>query len=217
MPRSSKDNLEIRETRREEILAAAFRVFAEKGYAGSKISEIAAEAGLSHGLVYHYFSSKEAILNAIACDMVDRIEADMDQAQGRAIDRIRAAIEQRCTDLAGPIDPMKMVLHVAMQGSLSEATRTEVQAHFARLAERLKDWIAEAQAAGDVDDEVPADQIMKVLSYAMRGMCLRVQGQSAPPLPLPTSESILRLLLPPPRSGSRSGAAAEKKGQRSDP
>jgi TetR/AcrR family transcriptional regulator, fatty acid metabolism regulator protein len=53
------------ESRREELLAAAARAFASKGYHGCRISDIADEAGTSHGLVYHYFSSKEEILQTI--------------------------------------------------------------------------------------------------------------------------------------------------------
>ena len=51
--------------REHEILRAAIRVFARQGYHGSKVGEVAAEAGVAYGLVYHYFGSKEALLEAI--------------------------------------------------------------------------------------------------------------------------------------------------------
>jgi TetR/AcrR family fatty acid metabolism transcriptional regulator len=51
--------------RRDELLAAAVRVFARKGYHTSRVSDIAAEAGVSHGLVYHYFASKDDVLETI--------------------------------------------------------------------------------------------------------------------------------------------------------
>jgi TetR/AcrR family transcriptional regulator, fatty acid metabolism regulator protein len=53
------------ESRREELLAAAVRVFARKGYHTCRVSDIADEAGASHGLVYHYFSSKDEVLETI--------------------------------------------------------------------------------------------------------------------------------------------------------
>jgi AcrR family transcriptional regulator len=53
------------ETRREDLLLAAVRVFAEKGYHACRVSDIAAEAGVSHGLVYHYFASKDEVLETI--------------------------------------------------------------------------------------------------------------------------------------------------------
>jgi AcrR family transcriptional regulator len=51
--------------RREELLAAAVRVFARKGYHTCRVSDIAEEAGVSHGLVYHYFASKDEVLETI--------------------------------------------------------------------------------------------------------------------------------------------------------
>lgn len=61
----NKDQLEQkRNERKEQILAAALKVFAENGIKSTKISMIAAEAGTSHGLLYHYFKSKEEVLHA---------------------------------------------------------------------------------------------------------------------------------------------------------
>ncbi len=51
--------------KRQVILDAATRVFAGKGYHGSRVSDIALEAGIAYGLVYHYFKNKEEILNSI--------------------------------------------------------------------------------------------------------------------------------------------------------
>jgi AcrR family transcriptional regulator len=53
------------EERRRQILAAAVRVFARSGYHGSRVGDIAEEAGVAHGLLYHYFPSKEAVLQTI--------------------------------------------------------------------------------------------------------------------------------------------------------
>lgn len=51
--------------REREILRAAIAVFARQGYHRSRVSEVATEAGVAYGLVYHYFGSKEALLEAI--------------------------------------------------------------------------------------------------------------------------------------------------------
>src|ERR671935_2880554 len=56
------------EGRRRQILDAAVRAFAQKGYHASRVSDIAEEAGVAYGLVYHYFESKEAVLEAIFRD-----------------------------------------------------------------------------------------------------------------------------------------------------
>jgi TetR/AcrR family transcriptional regulator, fatty acid metabolism regulator protein len=52
-------------SRREDLLAAAVRVFARKGFQTCRVSDIADEAGVSHGLVYHYFASKDEVLETI--------------------------------------------------------------------------------------------------------------------------------------------------------
>jgi AcrR family transcriptional regulator len=54
-----------RSDKRERILDAAIKVFARNGYHGSRISDIAREAGIAYGLVYHYFKNKEEILGSI--------------------------------------------------------------------------------------------------------------------------------------------------------
>lgn len=53
------------EDRREQIIDAALRVFAQKGYSNATNKDIAREAGITPGLIYYYFESKEALLNAI--------------------------------------------------------------------------------------------------------------------------------------------------------
>jgi TetR/AcrR family fatty acid metabolism transcriptional regulator len=51
--------------KRKLILDAAIKVFARKGYHGSRVSDIAREAGIAYGLVYHYFKNKEEILETV--------------------------------------------------------------------------------------------------------------------------------------------------------
>jgi TetR/AcrR family transcriptional regulator, fatty acid metabolism regulator protein len=61
VPEGSK----VQEERRRQILQAAVRTFADKGYHASRVSDIAKEAGVAYGLVYHYYESKETLLEAI--------------------------------------------------------------------------------------------------------------------------------------------------------
>ena len=53
------------EEKRKTLLDAAVRVFARAGYHGSRVGDIAEEAGVAHGLLYHYFPSKEEVLQTI--------------------------------------------------------------------------------------------------------------------------------------------------------
>ena len=53
------------EDKRRQLLDAAVRVFARKGYHASRVGDIAVEAGVAHGLLYHYFKSKDDVLEAV--------------------------------------------------------------------------------------------------------------------------------------------------------
>src|SRR2546423_5202565 len=56
---------------RDELLAAALRVFAERGYRQAAVDEIAAAAGYSKGALYWHFSSKEELLMALLAERID--------------------------------------------------------------------------------------------------------------------------------------------------
>ena len=70
--------------KRRLILDAAVRVFARRGFHHCRVSDVADEAGVAYGLVYHYFSSKEEILNTLFLErwqiMLDAI-AEIDARQ----------------------------------------------------------------------------------------------------------------------------------------
>jgi TetR/AcrR family fatty acid metabolism transcriptional regulator len=53
------------EEKRRLLLDAAVRVFARQGFHASRVGDIAAEAGVAHGLLYHYFSSKDEVLETV--------------------------------------------------------------------------------------------------------------------------------------------------------
>lgn len=63
--RTTHENDDTRDDRRKQILKAAVRVFAEKGYHGCRISDVAEEAGVAYGLVYHYYGNKDGLLAAV--------------------------------------------------------------------------------------------------------------------------------------------------------
>jgi TetR/AcrR family transcriptional regulator, fatty acid metabolism regulator protein len=61
--------------KRQRILDAAVRVFARSGYHTSRVGDIAEEAGIAHGLLYHYFSSKEEVLRTVFRESWSRLLA----------------------------------------------------------------------------------------------------------------------------------------------
>src|SRR3954462_8919883 len=63
------------EDKRQQILAAAVRVFAAHGYEATRVGDVAKEAGVAYGLVYHYFVSKEAVLGAVFREQWGRLLA----------------------------------------------------------------------------------------------------------------------------------------------
>lgn len=64
---------------RERLLAAAEKVFAEKGYDGAKLADIAAEAGVSVGAVYFRFKDKDALFQAIAETFTEETRARLSE------------------------------------------------------------------------------------------------------------------------------------------
>jgi AcrR family transcriptional regulator len=68
-PRNKFENELIREERRKSILDVALKLFANKGYESTSIAQIAKEAGISKGLIYTYFESKEALLKSLVLDL----------------------------------------------------------------------------------------------------------------------------------------------------
>jgi len=80
------------EEKRRVILDAAVRVFAEKGFHTSRVGDIAEEAGVAHGLLYHYFSSKDEVLETIFREhwtaLLDRIHA-AEESEEPVLDQLR--------------------------------------------------------------------------------------------------------------------------------
>lgn len=68
MPRNKDQSEQMREESRQKILATAQRLFAERGYDGCSVSEIAQEAGMSQGNIYWYFQSKSELLAAVLAE-----------------------------------------------------------------------------------------------------------------------------------------------------
>lgn len=56
---------ELAADRRKQILKAAVEVFAERGFHRTRVSDIAKRAGVAYGLIYHYFDSKDDVLNSV--------------------------------------------------------------------------------------------------------------------------------------------------------
>ena len=72
-PRTPEQFEEIRQEKKQLILDVALKLFAQEGFHATSISMIAKEAGISKGLLYNYFDSKEALLIAIFDGAIDKV------------------------------------------------------------------------------------------------------------------------------------------------
>jgi AcrR family transcriptional regulator len=66
--------------KRRNILDAAIRVFARQGFHSTRVSDIADEAGVAYGLVYHYFTSKDEVLNELFAERWSLLLAAIEEA-----------------------------------------------------------------------------------------------------------------------------------------
>lgn len=79
--------------RRRQILDAAVRVFARQGFHTCRVSDIADEAGVAYGLVYHYFRSKDEVLNTLFQErwsLMTALIEDVDRQELTAREKLRA-------------------------------------------------------------------------------------------------------------------------------
>ena len=89
----------LKETRRDQILKSAEKVFSEKGFLNSTISDVAKETGVSDTTIYEYFSSKEELLFSIPRDGIELskevLDAHLNYISG-ASNKLRAIIYHLC-------------------------------------------------------------------------------------------------------------------------
>ena len=78
MARNPAANAAMKEARLEKIHQSALLLFASKGLAATRIGDIARESGMSMGLVYHYYASKEAVYTALVQTAFKRLNTAVD-------------------------------------------------------------------------------------------------------------------------------------------
>jgi len=78
-PRSAEKFSEMREATKQKIMDVALELFANEGYFQTPISAIAKKAGISKGLMYNYFESKESLLKSIIIDTIHEIYSSFDK------------------------------------------------------------------------------------------------------------------------------------------
>ena len=91
MPRSAALNRELRAASRGRIIETALRLFAVRGYAATPVDAIVSAAGISPGLLYHYFPSKLDLLRAVFAASMTDVRASFAAADAAATPSVRLA------------------------------------------------------------------------------------------------------------------------------
>ena len=154
MSRNSEQNKMIRDERREQILNASLMVFAKKGLAATKISDIAIAANLSHGLVYHYFKSKEEIYIAVIRQTVESSYEARQRflsAQGAALEKLMNMAEVNINYMNGEDNAYRWLIIIqATMSALAPQEVREILSNSLDVLNDVKELIEQGQRAGDI-------------------------------------------------------------------
>jgi TetR/AcrR family transcriptional regulator, fatty acid metabolism regulator protein len=173
--------------RRRELLDAAVRVFARKGFRAARVGDIAEEAGVAHGLLYHYFRSKDQVLETIfreTWQLLDsecaRIEASGVplREQLRRFARIYLGSWLMTPELIGVL-----VREIARSPDVGERVH-EIRGVFLALERMIEAAKASGDVRGDCDVVFAACAVYGALEEILTGW---VMGQ------LPDTEEDVRL------------------------
>ena len=136
--------------KRRMILDAAVRVFARQGFHTCRVSDIADEAGVAYGLVYHYFSSKDQVLDTIFLDRWDVMLAAIAEVDSRSSpprEKLHAIAAFIIDSYRHDPDLMKVII-VEVTRAANTFARTHLESireAFARIADIVR--VAQAQSA----------------------------------------------------------------------
>jgi AcrR family transcriptional regulator len=134
------------ESRRLDILRAAARVFRRRGIAAAGMREIAEQAGLSPGNLYHYFSGKDEILLFCQERTLERMLAAVDAARGTATERLRAVLRAHVHCMLDELEGATAHLDVEALPQKLRAPMIEKRDAYERAVRGI---VAEAMPRGD--------------------------------------------------------------------
>jgi TetR/AcrR family fatty acid metabolism transcriptional regulator len=172
--------VETEPEKRRAILHAAVRVFAEKGYQGCRIADVARQAGVAYGLVYHYFQSKEALLESVFAEQwglfIQSIRA-IAEGPGTAPEQL-ASVCRFAIDVykTAPAAVRVLLLEVARTPNALRAGSTRDT--FETALGLVADVVRRGQVAGDlrrdVDPMLAAAALLGALELSLTGMVVGV-------------------------------------------
>lgn len=140
--------------RKEQLVAAAMELFADRGYAATRISDICAEAGVAKGLFYWYFPTKVDLFNELVRTMRQRLrraQAEAMAAESSALDKIRAGTEASVGFIAEHAHYFALVEVERADPAVTEALKSTNRVY----RDDVVGLIRQAQADGEVADGDP--------------------------------------------------------------
>ncbi len=200
MPRTPKSV----EDRREQIINAALRVFAQKGFARATNRDVAHEAGITTGLIYYYFKSKEDLLRAaleerspvqvIAQMPPEMLEQPPDVLLPVLVMRVLNVVESEQF-----VSLLRVLLPEMLHGSAEVAPIA--LSFFQRVIAFLRQYFQTQAARGRLRADLDVDAAVQVLVSSMIGMVMRRQILHDPGVLLYTHEEIAQAILGTLRAG----------------
>lgn len=197
MPRSPEQVEQIKDERRRALLRAARLVFARKGFAAAKIADVAAIAGISHGLVYHYFSEKDSLFNATVEASVEGWETliSMTRSQpGTPWDRLVFTCTQMIAGLREEPEHLLMLVHAYAEDAAPSAARDALKRFRVQVLDDLARMIEAGQREGLVASGSPPE-LSRALIAIIQGLALNRLAE--PGAALPPLDVVLRIVKAP--------------------
>ena len=203
-PRTEESNARIREEQKERILIAARSLFAHKGFSDTKMTDIAAAAGVSYGLVYHYFKDKEEIFTKIVEGALSSALALMQYARdipGTPWERLHWLTSRMLEGAQRQPEAYMVVMQAFANDAIPQEAREIAWKSSEVSLGTIKLMIIDGQEAGQVIAGDP-DHLAGVFGWCLQGMALGMSflnRQSStitnfPVTSLPDADDMLRLL-----------------------
>ncbi len=177
MARNPAQNERMRDERRQAILSCAVRLFATRGLAATRVADIATEVGMSQGLLYHYFRSKEEIFVEIVRQAFDRMNT-----AARDLERLpltpRQKVERAATTLMRTLEEHENFSWISVlisTASISDAVPAEARAIISRERDVPYRVVARLARAGQKDgsfDDGRPDDLALVFWTTVKGLAL---------------------------------------------
>jgi TetR/AcrR family transcriptional regulator, fatty acid metabolism regulator protein len=165
--------------KRRNILDAAIGVFARQGFHSTRVSDIADEAGVAYGLVYHYFDSKEEVLNELFSERWSLLLAAIDEAD-RSAEPPRAKLAAVAAFIVESYrhDPELMkVIIVEVTRAANSFGRTHLP-EIRRAYDSIAKIVAEGQEAGvfrrDIDPAFASMSFYGAIEQLLSGWIFEV-------------------------------------------